>query len=130
MLVRTQLRNLVRQALLDATDAGASVYDTTLEVRDEWLPLINIFTPSELIQDGLLVITLEVTAVVMADDGVQSGLLVDTLCEQVRTALRNFWNASSVFTASYLGTDLSFDIDGAQPYAAGKLTYQVETLNE
>ncbi len=130
MLTRTKLRELVRQKLLNHTDVGEKVYNSFLLVSDKNIPLINIFTPSELSQDGMLIITLELTALVMADVEENAGDLADALCEQIRTVLRRFWEDSGEFTASYLGTDLLFDIEAVQPYAAAKITYQVEVLNE
>lgn len=131
MLTRTQLRRLVQQTLSGETAAGERVYDSKLRIPDEAdLPIINIFTPSELAQDGLLIVSLEIHAAVMAEQDENVAVLLDNLCQEIRTVLRRFWEASGEFTASYLGTDILFEAEAAQPFAAGQITYQVEVLIE
>jgi hypothetical protein len=131
MLKRTEIRALVLEKLRNHTVAGARVYDSELPaIPDADLPAISIFTSSELAQDGLLIVSLEIGAFVMANQGENVGALIDNLCQEIRTVLRRFWEDSGEFTASYQGTDLAFDPDGVQPFAAATMTYEVELLDE
>ncbi len=131
MLKRSEIRALVQGKLSNATAAQERVYDSRLPaIPQESLPAISIFTSSELVQEGMLVVSLELCGFVMANAGENVGALADELCEEIRVVLRRFWEASGEFTASYLGTELAFDPDALQPFAAATMSYQVEVLIE
>jgi hypothetical protein len=130
MLTRTQLREIVVEKLKGETAAKERVYDSKLIASEDDVVMISVFTTSELSQDGWLFVTLEIAAAVMANVGENAAVLLDSLCGEIRIALRRFWEEYGQFTASYQGTDIIFDVEAAQPFAAAQISYQVQILIE
>jgi hypothetical protein len=131
MLTRSEIREQVTAKLLNQTTAGAQVHNArVLSLDSDILPALVVHTPSEIAQDDVLLISMEIEAFTSADITQSLGTLIDTLCQQTQDALHRFWEDSGDYTATYSGTDISYEVEGRQPVAAARITYQIEVLNE
>lgn len=125
-----RLRGELVDFLQGKTDAGENVYKATLNIEEAKLPVINVFTPSELVVDDLLVITLEVY--VFATANVDGDLLdeLDPLVAQVKAQLKEFDTDRLMESLAYIGRDNTIDDSGESLLATAKLTFEASVFNE
>jgi hypothetical protein len=132
MLPRTRIRQQVVERLLNQTAAAARVYNSRiLSIADDALPALVVWTPSEIEQDDLLLISLEIEAFISGGFQDSLGTLIDALCQETLDALKRFWEDDGSYAARYLGTETPTpEIDGRQPIAAARITYEIQVLLE
>ena len=130
---RTQIRNEIVTTLTGLTTTGSNVFRSKVYNLDPvQLPCLTVYTNADAVTDYMMsaprtqkrTLTVLIKAVAGLSDDVD--VLIDTICEEVETAMAGNLQLSGLATSIYLqATDISYQSEGDRPYGIADITYEV-----
>lgn len=130
---RTQIRQQIATTVTGLTTTGSNVFTSKVYNLDpKQLPCLTVYTNADSVTEYMMSVprtqkrTLNVLikAVVGLSDDVD--VLIDTICEEVETAMAGNLQLSGLVHSLYLqATDISYQSEGDRPYGMADITYEV-----